>query len=41
MNDYVEILGNNGFIEIVETGETKVIKLSKQGLKMWGDIEYE
>ena len=41
MNDYVEILGNNGFIEIVETGETKVIKLSKQGLKMWGDDKYE
>jgi hypothetical protein len=41
MNDYIEILGNNGFIEIVETGETKVIKLSKEGLKMWGDGEYE
>ena len=41
MNDYVEIMSNNGFIEIVETGETKVIKLSKEGLKMWGDDEYE
>lgn len=41
MNEYVEILGNNGFIEIVKTGETKVIKLSKEGLKMWGDDEYE
>lgn len=41
MNNYVEILGNNGFIEIVEIGETKVIKLSKEGLKMWGDDEYE
>lgn len=41
MNDYVEIMGNNGFIEIVKTGETKVIKLSKDGLKMWGDDEYE
>ena len=41
MNDYVEIMGNNGFIEIIETGETKVIKLSKEGMKMWGDDEYE
>ena len=41
MDDYMRILDENGFIEIVDNGETKTIMLSKQGLKMWGENEYE